>query len=62
MAKKIDFHIHTVASIKDSDFTFSMEWLKKYIEATELDAIAITNHDLFDKNNFKEISIKIDKI
>ena len=56
MAKKIDFHIHTVASIKDSDFTFSMEWLKKYIEATELDAIAITNHDLFDKNNFKEIS------
>ena len=56
MAKKIDFHIHTIASIKDSDFTFSLDWLKKYVEATELDAIAITNHDLFDENNFREIS------
>ncbi|RRD32311.1 hypothetical protein EII38_00840 [Streptococcus minor] len=56
MAKKIDFHIHTIASIKDSDFTFSLDWLKNYVEATELDAIAITNHDLFDENNFREIS------
>lgn len=56
MTKKIDFHIHTVSSIKDSDFTFSLDWLKSYVEATELDAIAITNHDLFDESNFKEIS------
>ena len=42
MTKKIDFHIHTVSSIKDSDFTFSLDWLKSYVEATELDAIAIT--------------------
>lgn len=56
MTKKIDFHIHTVSSIKDSDFTFSLDWLKSYVEATELDAIAITNHDLFDESNFKKIS------
>ena len=46
MIKKIDFHIHTVASIKDSAFTFSLKWLKEYVKTTELDAIAITNHDL----------------
>lgn len=56
MTKKIDFHIHTVSSIKDSDFTFSLDWLRSYVETTELDAIAITNHDLFDESNFKEIS------
>ena len=56
MTKKIDFHIHTVSSIKDSDFTFSLDWLKSYVEAAELDAIAITNHDLFDESNFKKIS------
>ena len=56
MVKRIDFHIHTVPSIKDSDFNFSIEWLKAYVDKTKLDAIAITNHDLFDKNNFEEIS------
>ena len=56
MIKKIDFHIHTVASIKDSAFTFSLKWLKEYVKTTELDAIAITNHDLFDRDNFEKIS------
>lgn len=56
MVKRIDFHIHTVPSIKDSHFNFSIEWLKAYVDKTKLDAIAITNHDLFNKNNFEEIS------
>ncbi|HEM3609250.1 TPA: hypothetical protein U1C77_000099 [Streptococcus suis] len=56
MVKRIDFHIHTVPSIKDSYFNFSIEWLKAYVDKTKLDAIAITNHDLFDKDNFEEIS------
>lgn len=55
MVKKIDFHIHTVSSHKDYDFSYSPEWLKKYVRAAELDAIAITNHDLFDESNFKQI-------
>ncbi|TCD45744.1 hypothetical protein D3X11_05860 [Streptococcus sp. X16XC17] len=62
MTKKIDFHIHTVSSIKDSGVVFSLEWLKKYVEATELDAIAITNHDLFDKKNFEEITVALDEV
>lgn len=56
MTKKIDFHIHTVSSIKDSDFSFSLDWLRKYVENTELDSIAITNHDLFDRDNFDIIT------
>lgn len=55
MVKKIDFHIHTVASDKDYHFTYSSKWLEKYIQEAELDAIAITNHDLFDYENFQEI-------
>ncbi|WP_449455890.1 hypothetical protein [Streptococcus suis] len=56
MTKKIDFHIHTVSSIKDSDFSFSLDWLRRYVENTELDSIAITNHDLFDRDNFDIIT------
>ena len=57
MVKKIDFHIHTVASHKDYDFTYSSKWLEKYIQEAELDAIAITNHDLFDHKNFQEVRV-----
>lgn len=28
MVQKIDFHLHTIASIKDSDFIFSLDWLR----------------------------------
>lgn len=47
--------MHTVATISDSHFDFSMEKLKQYVEAAELDAIAITNHNTFDANQFREI-------
>ena len=62
MVQKIDFHLHTIASIKDSDFIFSLDWLRNYVEEMELDAIAITNHDLFDKENFEEITVALDKV
>ncbi|WP_419154368.1 hypothetical protein [Weissella viridescens] len=60
MVKKIDFHLHTVpssadASIKDERFDYSSEWLREYVSVTNLDAIAITNHNLFDKHNYEEI-------
>jgi len=55
MVKKIDFHIHTVPSIKDSEFTYSSKWLIKYVNEANLDAIAITNHDLFDKDNYLQV-------
>ena len=61
--KKIDFHIHTVKAISDSMFEFDIESLKKYVEQLELDCIAITNHNLFDKEQFtsicNELGIKV---
>lgn len=61
--KKIDLHIHTVQSISDRNFTFDLESLKEYVDKLEIDCIAITNHNLFDKNQFEqicqELSIKV---
>lgn len=55
MVKKIDFHIHTISSEKDYSFSYSSSWMKKYVEEAELNAVAITNHDLFDLDNFNRI-------
>ena len=61
--KKIDFHIHTVPSISDRHFDFDIESLKEYVDLLEIDCIAITNHNLFDKNQYdqitKELEIKV---
>lgn len=53
--KKIDLHIHTVATTSDSEFIFSMDCLKRYVLGAGLDAIAITNHDVFDADQFRRI-------
>jgi ABC-type lipopolysaccharide export system ATPase subunit len=52
---KVDLHIHTVNTITDHDFEFSMDTLVKYVENQKLDCIAITNHNLFDIEQFYEI-------
>lgn len=61
--KKVDLHIHTVPSISDKEFFFSLNSLKDYVEKLEIDCIAITNHNLFDKFQFEyiasELSIKV---
>ena len=57
--KKVDLHIHTVPSVSDSEFFFSLNSLKDYVEKLELDCIAITNHNLFDKAQFEYISTKL---
>ncbi len=57
--KKIDFHIHTIQSNLDSDFTFCFGKLKEYIDAAHLDCVAITNHNLFEKEQFKKIIAEI---
>ncbi len=54
--KKIDFHIHTIPSVRDAAFVFSMDTLKNYVSERSLDAIAITNHDLFDLTQFSQIA------
>lgn len=58
LLKRIDFHIHTLPNVDlDHKFTFSMEKLDKYVEDLKLDAIAITNHDFLDLENFNEIKM-----
>lgn len=59
--KKLDLHIHTKATISDVPFTFDIDNLKEYVEKYKLDCIAITNHNLFDEEQFQLIqqSLKI---
>lgn len=58
--KKIDLHIHTIPSISDSPFEFSLDKLKEYINTLLLDCIAITNHNLFNIEQFREIQKELD--
>ena len=58
--KAVDLHIHTVKSISDSQFTFSMESLIKYVDSMKLDIIGITNHNLFDIEQFNHICDRLD--
>lgn len=53
--KKIDLHIHTISTISDSNFKFSIDKLKDYVAGADLDAIAITNHNIFDGMQFWSI-------
>lgn len=57
--KKIDLHIHTIATDKDSDFTFDIDKMQLYVQISKLDAIAITNHNMFDKDQFNSIKEKL---
>jgi Fe-S cluster assembly ATPase SufC len=58
--KKIDLHIHTLTTASDSDFEFSLEAFKSYVTAAELAALAVTNHNVFDRGQFEQISDALD--
>ncbi len=60
--KKIDLHIHTVSTFNDKNFSFDLENLKKYVSEAGLDAIAITNHDVFDGIQFRTIDETIEVV
>jgi hypothetical protein len=53
--KKIDLHIHTHATCSDSPFVFNLQAFKDYVEAAGLHAVAITNHDVFNGEQYREI-------
>lgn len=53
--KKIDLHIHTIPTISDSDFNFSLDAFKRYVDTAQIDAVAVTNHDVFDLSQFESI-------
>ena len=53
---RIDFHIHTLPSPnKQENFSFSLEKLKEYVSKNGINAIAITNHNTFSKNDYLNI-------
>lgn len=54
--KKLDLHIHTVSTKRDKPFEFSIEKLKDYVIQEKVDLIAITNHNLFDAQQFSDIT------
>lgn len=60
--KKIDLHIHTKKSISDYEFDFSIDNLIKYVSERKIDCIAITNHNLFDLDQFYSIQKSLDII
>ena len=53
--KKLDLHIHTLQTISDHPFSFSIEKLKEYVQSLKIDGIAITNHNTFDLAQYKDI-------
>ena len=53
--KKIDLHIHTIPTIHEPSFEFDLSTLERYVDKSSLDAIAITNHNLFDTSQFAVI-------
>ncbi|KDN53654.1 hypothetical protein [Flavobacterium seoulense] len=53
--KKIDLHTHTVKTISDYEFDFELSKVKEYVEKLRIDALAITNHNVFDLNQYYQI-------
>jgi ABC-type dipeptide/oligopeptide/nickel transport system ATPase subunit len=60
--KKIDFHIHTVQTVSDAPFNFELTVLQRYVSDAALDAIAITNHNVFDRTQFAAIAEALDVV
>ena len=58
--KKLDLHIHTVPTIWEATFTFDLDILKKYVADASLDAIAITNHNKFNHDQYILIKEALD--
>lgn len=60
--KKCDLHIHTIATNSDSTFEFSLNVLKDYVQKMSIDVIAITNHNVFDMENYLAIKTALNKV
>jgi Fe-S cluster assembly ATPase SufC len=53
--KKIDLHTHTISTVSDSDFDFELSKVSEYVDKLKIDALAITNHNVFDIKQYYEI-------
>ena len=52
--------MHTVSTVSDAEFVFSLTKLVEYVDEAALDSIAITNHNIFDLNQYQKISDTLD--
>lgn len=52
---KCDLHIHTIPTVSDSKFDFSIDVLEDYVNQMQLDVIAITNHNTFNTAQYIQI-------
>ena len=50
--KKIDLHTHTISTISDYPFDFDLSKIIEYVDKLKIDALAITNHNVFDLAQF----------
>ncbi|KOP36110.1 histidinol-phosphatase [Flavobacterium sp. WLB] len=59
--KKIDLHTHTVSTVSDYSFDFDLSKVIEYVDKLKIDALAVTNHNIFDMKQYYEIrnSLKI---
>lgn len=53
--KKIDLHTHTISTVSDYYFEFDLNKILEYVEKLKIDALAITNHNVFDIKQYYEI-------
>lgn len=53
--KKIDLHTHTISTISDYPFDFDLSKVKEYVDKLQIDALAITNHNVFDLDQYNQI-------
>ncbi|MEG0374031.1 MAG: hypothetical protein RR672_00230 [Raoultibacter sp.] len=54
---RADLHIHTVSTQWDHPFEFDCGALIEHVKSQRLDAIAITNHNCFDKENYSDVVV-----
>lgn len=54
--KKIDLHTHTVSTVSDYEFEFDLSKMIDYVNQLQIDAIAITNHNVFNIRQFHQIN------
>ncbi len=53
--KKIDLHTHTISTISDYPFDFDLSKVREYVDKLRIDALAITNHNIFDLAQYLQI-------
>lgn len=59
---RADLHIHTFSTAWDEPFDFSFEQLRQHVMDNRLDAIAITNHNMFDNEQYEQIADRLSDI